>query len=103
MNIRPYISTDQNAIIQLFKLNTPTYFSPDEERDLLEYLERYSANYYVIEDDSNIAGCGGINISEGWENRNDQLGYLPSPTSEKRMGNPIVELSLTETCGDQKH
>ena len=64
MNIRPYVVSDQNEIIHLFRLNTPTYFSPDEERDLLKYLERYSANYYVVYDDSTLAGCGGINISK---------------------------------------
>jgi len=64
MHIRPYVLSDKNEIIQLFRLNTPTYFSPDEEVELLNYLKHYSANYFVIEDGSSITGCGGINISE---------------------------------------
>lgn len=50
--------------MNLLRLNTPTYFSPSEEKDLIYYLDHHAQNYYVIEYGSDILGCGGFNFSE---------------------------------------
>lgn len=64
ITIREYRIQDREKIIDLFKLNTPKYFSPEEEDDLRKYLENEIEHYYVIEVDGKVVGSGGINIAE---------------------------------------
>ncbi|RDB05041.1 GNAT family N-acetyltransferase [Runella aurantiaca] len=64
MEIRQYNSADQEQIIQLLRLNTPEYFSPDEEDDLVYYLAHHVEYYYVVEKDGVVVGCGGINLAD---------------------------------------
>lgn len=67
MIIRKHIDSDRKRIMELLKLNTPKYFSPKEEEDLIDYLDNHADNYYIIEDDNVIVGCGGFNLSEDGE------------------------------------
>ncbi|MBF0576930.1 GNAT family N-acetyltransferase [Dysgonomonas sp. GY617] len=67
MIIRKHTDSDRKRIMELLKLNTPEYFSPEEEEDLIDYLNNHADNYYVIEDDNVIVGCGGFNLSEDGE------------------------------------
>jgi [ribosomal protein S18]-alanine N-acetyltransferase len=64
MHIRKYTPADKQAVMELFQLNTPAYFSPEEEKDLLYYLENHAENYYLIESEGETAGCGGFNFSD---------------------------------------
>jgi ribosomal-protein-alanine N-acetyltransferase len=67
MIIRSYNKSDDANIIELLRLNTPQYFAPAEEADLIDYLADHTHNYFVIEIDKTIVGCGGINITNGGE------------------------------------
>ncbi|TNE54958.1 MAG: N-acetyltransferase [Bacteroidetes bacterium] len=60
-SIRPYQSTDREQLLELLRLNTPTYFAPEEEADFIEYLEQHLEEYFVVEGAGKIVGCGGIN------------------------------------------
>lgn len=60
--IRPYNPTDLKAILELLRLNTPQYFHPSEEKDLIDYLDNKRDAYFVVEDDHKIVGCGGYNL-----------------------------------------
>ena len=64
MNIRKYKDSDRVYVIELLRLNTPHYFSPNEEKDLIYYFDNHADNYYVVEIDDIICGSGGFNISE---------------------------------------
>lgn len=64
MTIRRYQDSDKNRILELLRLNTPRYFSPNEEKDLVYYLENHAANHYVIAIDDVVLGCGGFNLNE---------------------------------------
>lgn len=64
MKIRKYTSPDKKEIINLLRLNTPQYFAPDEENDLIYYLDNFSDNYYVVEIKKKIVACGGFNLTE---------------------------------------
>lgn len=64
INIRLYKDSDQAAAIELFRLNTPEYFAPGEEKELSQYLKEELELYYVIEAAQIIVGCGGINFSK---------------------------------------
>ena len=62
--IRPYQKSDFAAVISLFRLNTPLYFSSEEEEDLIYFLENEREQYYVVSINKEIVGCGGYNLSE---------------------------------------
>ncbi|MFN0188993.1 MAG: GNAT family N-acetyltransferase [Bacteroidia bacterium] len=65
--IREFIQEDKNNVLDLFRLNTPAFFSPEEEKDLIYYLDNEIEKYYVVLIDGKIAGCGGINFKENGE------------------------------------
>lgn len=67
MIIRKHTNSDRTRIIELLRLNTPEYFSPTEEEDLIDYLDNHADNYFVVEDNNIIVGCGGFNLSEDGE------------------------------------
>jgi ribosomal protein S18 acetylase RimI-like enzyme len=62
--IRPYEKSDKSDVINLFRLNTPNYFSTEEEVDLIYFLENEREQYYVVSINNEIVGCGGYNFSE---------------------------------------
>ncbi|HRB72835.1 MAG TPA: GNAT family N-acetyltransferase [Flavobacterium sp.] len=64
ISIRNYKNTDKPAVIALLQLNTPQYFSPEEEADLIFYLDNEIEQYFVVEYDNKIIGSGGFNFSE---------------------------------------
>ena len=43
--IREYNSHDKEAVLDIFKLNTPKYFSPEEENEIVYYLENEIEQY----------------------------------------------------------
>lgn len=59
--IRSYESKDKTAVLHLLHLNTPKYFAPPEEADLVKYLDSDSEHYYVVERNEQVIGAGGIN------------------------------------------
>lgn len=62
IEIRPYQLSDKFIVLSLFKLNTPTYFSPDEESDFIKYLDYEKALYFVVCFNQKPIGCGGLNL-----------------------------------------
>ncbi|MBF8965309.1 GNAT family N-acetyltransferase [Pontibacter sp. FD36] len=64
--IRPYTPADQEALLQLLRLNTPAYFAPEEEADLVLYLQERREDYFVVEQEGQVVGAGGINYFDGY-------------------------------------
>ena len=64
MLVRKYNDSDRTKVLELFKKNTPEYFTPTEEKDLIYYLDNHAENFYVLKVDNKIVCCGGYNISE---------------------------------------
>ncbi|SFC02645.1 Ribosomal protein S18 acetylase RimI [Flexibacter flexilis DSM 6793] len=64
MKIRAYQSTDQAAVMELLRLNTPTYFAPEESQDLRYYLDNEREYYFVVEENGTVVGCGGFNCAD---------------------------------------
>ena len=58
---RPYKPTDRSSVLALVRLNTPEYFHPSEEEDLSIYLENELEDYFVVEENGEVVGAGGIN------------------------------------------
>ncbi len=59
--IRSYIASDKPTLLNLIRANTPTYFDKVEETDFEKYLDNELEDYFVIEKNGNVIGCGGIN------------------------------------------
>ena len=59
--IRPYQHTDEPALLQLLRLNTPTYFDPSEEADFIDYFANELDLYFVYETKGQLLACGGLN------------------------------------------
>ncbi|MFC6098459.1 GNAT family N-acetyltransferase [Flavobacterium qiangtangense] len=64
MQIRPFQTSDTPRLLELLRLNTPEYFSPAEEKDLIYYLKNEIEQYFVLLENNKIIGCGGFNLSE---------------------------------------
>jgi ribosomal protein S18 acetylase RimI-like enzyme len=62
--IRKYIDQDKEDVLNLLRLNTPTYFSAEEEKDLVYYLDNKMEYFFVLVISDKVIGCGGINFSE---------------------------------------
>ncbi len=61
VNIRAYSPKDKPRLLVLLQLNTPKYFSAEEEKDFSCYLDHEREAYFVVEVNNKIVGCGGIN------------------------------------------
>lgn len=59
--IRPYHPKDKDFLIDLMKLNVPRYFDESEIQEYIHYLENEIEEYFVIEEQGDIIGFGGIN------------------------------------------
>jgi ribosomal protein S18 acetylase RimI-like enzyme len=62
--IRKYNQIDRPELIEIFKLNTPHYFNPNEVKDFEEYLVQNGDTYLTIEIDHKIAGGTGYQITD---------------------------------------
>ncbi len=64
MLVRKYNDSDRLRVLELFRSNTPQFFSPSEEKDLIFYLDNHAEDFYVLKVDNKIVCCGGFNLSE---------------------------------------
>jgi ribosomal-protein-alanine N-acetyltransferase len=63
VDIEAYTIRDKEVVLDLLRLNTPTYFSLEEINEFSEYLDSKIDRYFVIKTGNIIVGCGGINYS----------------------------------------
>jgi len=88
IHIRDYREEDQSALVALLRLNTPRYFSVEEEKDFVTYLEKEREDYFVVELNHKIVGCGGINTE-------DDIGilswaFLHPKYQQQGIGNQLI-------------
>ncbi|RYE24894.1 MAG: GNAT family N-acetyltransferase [Sphingobacteriales bacterium] len=73
MNIRSYTPADRQRCMEIFESNVPKYFTlPEREqfefwlnwqdKGVHAYLDSIAELYYVIEDNYEIVGCGGLGV-----------------------------------------
>jgi ribosomal-protein-alanine N-acetyltransferase len=94
ITIRAYTNHDKESILNLFQLNTPEYFSPEEEKDLLNYLENEIDLYFVLEFDQKIVGSGGINFSEDETHAKISWDFLHPDFQRKSLGTKLLKHRL---------
>jgi ribosomal-protein-alanine N-acetyltransferase len=59
--IRPFQPLDTQKVLGLFDQNCPQYFDASEKEGLLHYLQSEREDYFVLEENGVLLGCGGIN------------------------------------------
>ncbi len=62
--IRPYRPSDQQALLEILKLNVPTYFDQMEVAEFEEYLKEHAASYLTIEHHDKIVGGTGYLLTD---------------------------------------
>lgn len=60
--IRPYMSSDYQVCMDIFRGNTPRYFDPSEKNEFQEYLGSADLIYFVVEMDGVVIACGGTSV-----------------------------------------
>ncbi len=71
ITLRPYQLSDRTFLEEIFLMNTPKYFAPEELGDFLEYLDLFGDDYVVATVDRQIVGGGGY-----WIRSSDKQGGL---------------------------
>ena len=94
--IRNYKKSDKENLIKLLKLNTPTYFSPEEEKDFINYLENEIDLYFVLEFKYKIIGCGGINLPKDKNVGIISWGMLHPDYQRKGFGTLLLKHRIAE-------
>lgn len=65
LRIRRYEPADLESVVAVFRSNIPKYFGSGEEPGLLNFLrDERGDDYYVIEIDGQVVGCGGIALND---------------------------------------
>ena len=96
MLIRKHQENDRKAIIQLLRLNTPAYFSPNEEKDLEYYLDNHADNYFVLEENNKILGCAGFNISPDGRTAALSWDIVHTDTQGKGVGTALTFFRIAQ-------
>ena len=60
MILRDYTPQDKTACLELFDSNLDPYFMPHEREQFSRFLDNKVGEYFVVEEEGVIVGCGGI-------------------------------------------
>jgi [ribosomal protein S18]-alanine N-acetyltransferase len=92
--IRRYSNKDKSAVLNLFDLNTPQYFSPLEKKDLVHYLDFESEHYFIIELNQSISGCGGFNLTNNNKTGSLSWDMIHPEFHGRKLGGNLVKYRL---------
>lgn len=60
LSFESYNERHKEAILKLFYSNCPKYFDPIDEKELIDFLDNYAdENYLVVLEGDKVIGCGG--------------------------------------------
>lgn len=96
ITIREYDPKDKIEIIKLLQLNTPDFFAPEEEKDLIHYLDNEIELYYVVVAGHLIVGCGGINFAENKTIGRISWDILHPDYQGKSLGTQLIKHRITK-------
>lgn len=78
----------------MFRLNTPKYFAPEEENELIVYLDQFSQHYYILEWQDKMVGCGGINFSEDFSAARISWDFIHPDHHGKGLGTVLLDFRM---------
>ncbi|TPD73677.1 GNAT family N-acetyltransferase [Flavobacterium microcysteis] len=94
MIIREYTDSDKHRLLELLKLNTPEFFSPNEEKDLLYYLDNEADNYFVLVMEDKVVGCGGFNLTEDGKTAKISWDIFDPSYQGKGLGSALTQFRI---------
>jgi len=102
LEIRRYTKYDKVSVIELLSANTPDFFDLSEEKDLKVYLEKEVEDYFVVEENHELIGAGGINYFP--EERTARISWdIVKPDSQgKGIGKKLTEYRLNHLKNNNK-
>ena len=101
--IRTYTSKDKKELLELLRLNTPEFFHPDEEKDLMEYLENHSQHYFVVEDAGKVVGAGGYNLGfDGGKTARISWDMIHPDYQGKGIGRKLTQYRMEQIKAEPK-
>ncbi len=92
--IRPYKNSDKNNVLHLLRLNTPQYFGASEEADFVEYLDDLLEDYFVLEENGKMIGCGGINYFPKEKTARISWDMIHPNSQGKGVGRKLTEFRI---------
>lgn len=96
MNIRPYTADDFDNCVRIFRSNIPKYFDESESSDFEDFLKnRASELYWVIEQDGNQVGCGGIRVRPDGSG-GLSYGMVANDLHKKGIGKALTNFRILE-------
>jgi N-acetylglutamate synthase-like GNAT family acetyltransferase len=63
MELRPYVSADREACLQVFDSNVPAFLNAASRVDFETFLDHPPGPYFVMEHDGRVLGCGGYKVT----------------------------------------
>jgi ribosomal protein S18 acetylase RimI-like enzyme len=63
MDVRPYLPSDRDACLAIFDSNSPEFFKSHGRGDFEEFLDGPGGNYFVMEHEGAVIGCGGYIVA----------------------------------------
>jgi ribosomal protein S18 acetylase RimI-like enzyme len=98
-NIRLYHKNDKQDCLDTFKSNVPDFFSENEIADFEAFLTRLEAGipktqFYVIEDENRIVGCGGFGDKDNRNIISLAWGHIHKNEQKKGLGQQLLTYRL---------
>lgn len=93
--IRPFKISDKKQLVEIFTLNTPNFFAPEEVNDFEDYLEQQSDTYFTIEYQNKIVGGIGCYVKESDKSGRITWIFFHPNSSGHGLGTQAVEHCLT--------
>jgi len=111
MNIRTYENRDKEACTNVFKSNTPEYFAPFEISDFESWLDKQAQDatnlstgqYYVVELDNKLVGCGGFYIDHAKNEAGMVWGMIDRSLHRTGIGRKLILYrieAIKKACAD---
>ncbi len=92
--IRKYTHQDKSSVIELLQQNTPDFFDPSEEKDFKYYLAHEIEDYFVIEQDNQVIGSGGINYFPKNNTAKISWDFIAPKFQGKGIGKKLTEYRI---------
>ena len=108
MTIRPYLHTDKESCLAVFKSNMPKFFAPHELADFDKWLDnqhdRHTIGgineYFVVELDGEIIACGGYSFNKERNESRMTWGMVKNDMHKQGIGTMFLKYRI-EAVRDQ--
>ena len=100
--IRAYNSNDKSAVLAILRLNTPEYFSPEEEVGFIHFLDHEIELYYITLLNDKIVGAGGINFNQQLKNGILSWGMIHPDYQRMSIGSALLNHRIEELKNKQE-